>query len=141
MYRMYKDERLAGASFWYWSETKDYGRGGHACVDGILKEALVDINGNPTAAQLTIADNAIIEGSADGTTPKVSTLRFELDLGADGRVANIAEVDAIAFELMATSAAINNAVPLNTNQIIGVKLQLELAGGITVDIDEFISEE
>jgi len=49
MYRMYKDECLAGASFWYWSETKDYGRGGHACVDGTLKEALVDINGNPTS--------------------------------------------------------------------------------------------
>ena len=102
---------------------------------------LKDGNGNPTAAQLTIADDAIIEGSADGTTPKVSTLRFELDLGADGRVANITEVDAIAFELMATSAAINNAVPLNTNQTVGVKLQLELAGGITIDIDEFISEE
>lgn len=102
---------------------------------------LKDGNGNPTAARLTIADDAIIEGSADGTTPKVSTLRFELDFGADGRVANITEVDAIAFELMATSAAINNAVPLNTNQTVGVKLQLELAGGITIDIDEFISEE
>lgn len=102
---------------------------------------LKDGNGNPTAAQLTIADDAIIEGSADGTTPKVSTIRFELDLGADGRVANITEVDAIAFELVATSAAINNAVPLNTNQTVGVKLQLELAGGITIDIDEFISEE
>lgn len=102
---------------------------------------LKDINGNPTAAQLTIADNAIIEGSADGTTPKVSTLRFDLDFGADGRVANITEVDAIAFDLVATSAAINNAVALNTNQFIGVKLQLELVGGITVDIDEFISEE
>ena len=102
---------------------------------------LKNINGNPTVAQLTIADNAIIEGSADGTTPKVSTLRFELDLGADGRVANITEVDAIAFDLVATSAAINDAVALNTNQFIGVKLQLELAGGITVDIDEFISEE
>ena len=61
---------------------------------------LKDINGNPTAAQLTIADNAIIEGSADGTTPKVSTLRFDLDFGADGRVANITEVDAIAFDLV-----------------------------------------
>ena len=105
------------------------------------KNALKDANGNPTAAQLPIEDDAIIEGSADGVTPKVSTLRFNLDLGADGRVANITEVDAIAFDLVATSAAINNAVALNTNQFIGVKLQLELAGGITVDIDEFISQE
>ncbi len=102
---------------------------------------LKDANGNPTAAQLTIEDDAIIEGSADGVTPKVSTLRFNLDLGADGRVVNITEVDAIAFELKATSAAIDSSVPLNTNQTIGVKLQLELAGGITVNLDDFISEE
>lgn len=102
---------------------------------------LKDVNGNPTAAQLTIEDDAIIAGSADGVTPKVSTLRFNLDLGADGRVVNITEVDAIAFELKATSAAIDSSVPLNTNQKIGVKLQLELAGGITVNLDDFISEE
>jgi hypothetical protein len=102
---------------------------------------LKDINGNPTAAQLTIADNAIIEGSADGTTPKESVLRFELDLGGDGSVANVAEVDAIAFELVATSAAQDCSVPLNINQTLGVKLQLELAGGITIDIDDFITKE
>lgn len=102
---------------------------------------LKDINGNPTAAQLSIDEGAIIEGSADGTTPKVSTMRLNLDFGADGRVANLAGVDAIAFDLKATSAAVDGSVPLNTNQFIGVKLQLELAGGITVNLDDFISEE
>lgn len=39
---------LAGASFWYWAELNDFGRGGPACVDGVLKEALTDKNGEPT---------------------------------------------------------------------------------------------
>jgi hypothetical protein len=68
-------------------------------------------------------------------------MRLNLDFGADGRVANLAEVDAIAFDLKATSAAVDGSVPLNTNQFIGVKLQFELAGGITVNLDDFISEE
>jgi len=52
MYSLYKnnsdDGALAGASFWYWAEVNDFGRGKPACVDGVLKEALVDIHRNPT---------------------------------------------------------------------------------------------
>ena len=97
---------------------------------------LKDAEGNNTEAQVTIADGAIIEGSADGKTPQVSTLRFELELGEDGKVANIANVDAVAFELEATSAAGEQSVALSTEQYLGVKLQVELNGGITVDIDK-----
>lgn len=97
-----------------------------------------DANGNDTDVQVTIADDAIIKGSADGVTPEVSVLRFDLDLGAGGRVANLSAVDAIAFELAATSAAQDISVPLNINQYVGVKLQLELAGGITVDVGDFV---
>ena len=97
-----------------------------------------DANGNDTDVQVTIADGAIIKGSADGVTPEVSVLRFDLNLGAGGRVANLSAVDAIAFELAATSAAQDISVPLNINQYVGVKLQLELAGGITVDVGDFV---
>lgn len=97
-----------------------------------------DANGNDTDVQVTIADDAIIKGSADGVTPEVSVLRFDLNLGAGGRVANLSAVDAIAFELAATSAAQDISVPLNINQYVGVKLQLELAGGITVDVGDFV---
>ena len=97
-----------------------------------------DANGNDADVQVTIADGAIIKGSADGITPEVSVLRFDLDLGAGGRVANLSAVDAIAFELAATSAAQDISVPLNINQYVGVKLQLELAGGITVDVGDFV---
>ncbi len=97
---------------------------------------LKDAEGNNTEAQVTIADGAIIEGSADGKTPQVSALRFELELGEDGKVANIANVDAVAFDLEATSAAGEQSVALSTEQYLGVKLQVELNGGITVDIDK-----
>lgn len=52
MYELYKansDEgALAGECFWYFAEINDFDRGGSACVDGALKEALVDIDRNPT---------------------------------------------------------------------------------------------
>ena len=41
---------LAGASFWYWAEVNDFHRPGLACLDGCLKEALVDKDRNPTGA-------------------------------------------------------------------------------------------
>lgn len=47
MYDLYKNHRLAGTCLWYWAEINDYNRGGAACVDGTLKEALVDFDRNP----------------------------------------------------------------------------------------------
>jgi len=42
------DGALAGAVFWYFAEVNDYNRGRPACVDGALKEALVDKYRRPT---------------------------------------------------------------------------------------------
>jgi hypothetical protein len=39
---------LAGAVFWYFAEINDYNRGRPACVDGALKESLVDRYRRPT---------------------------------------------------------------------------------------------
>ncbi len=39
---------LAGASFWNWAEIHEFHRGRPACTDGLLKEALIDINRRPT---------------------------------------------------------------------------------------------
>ena len=97
---------------------------------------LKNVDGSDANTQVTIADNAIIEGSADGVTPKESLLRFELDI-EDGCVASVADVDAIAFALEATSAVAEGSVALNTNQYLGVKLQMELKGGITIDLKDF----
>ncbi len=49
LYRQNSDEgALAGASFWYWAEVTDFSRGRPACIDGTLKEALVDKQRKPT---------------------------------------------------------------------------------------------
>jgi hypothetical protein len=97
---------------------------------------LKNVDGSDANTQVAIADNAIIEGSADGVTPKESLLRFELDI-EDGCVASVADVDAIVFALEATSAVAEGSVALNTNQYLGVKLQMELKGGITIDLKDF----
>ena len=97
---------------------------------------LLDGEGNPSAAQVRIAEGAKILGSSDGVTPAESVVRLEVDLGKDGRVSNLGVVDGLQFELSATSAANETSVALNEEQYIGVKLQLELAGGITIDLDK-----
>lgn len=102
--------------------------------------SLMDVNGNRTEAQLFVEDDAAIKGSPDGVTPVESVVRFVIDLGTDGHVSNIADIDGIKFELVGKNAANELSVPLNENQKIGAKLQLELAGGITVDINDFMGE-
>ena len=47
MYELYTSNALAGTCLWYWAEINDYNRGGAACVDGTLKEALVDYDRQP----------------------------------------------------------------------------------------------
>ena len=101
-------------------------------ADVVLK----DVDGVETAAQVIIDEDTKICGSADGVTPAVSVVRLLLDLGEDGRVANVGEIDAIELSLAATSAAEESSVPLNNEQYVGIKLQIELAGGITIDLDK-----
>jgi len=38
---------LAGSCYWVWADMYEFGRGEHACFDGILNEGLVDIYRNP----------------------------------------------------------------------------------------------
>ena len=47
MHQLYLQNALAGTCLWYWAEIKDYNRGGAACCDGTLKEALVDFDRKP----------------------------------------------------------------------------------------------
>jgi hypothetical protein len=97
---------------------------------------LLDGEGNPSDAQVHIAEDTKILGSSDGVTPAESVVRLDVDLGKDGKVSNLGVVDGLQFELSATSAANEATVALNKNQYIGVKLQIELAGGITIDLDK-----
>jgi hypothetical protein len=57
LYKQNSDEgAIAGAFFWYFRECYDYGRDGKACVDGVLKEALVDFEGKPSAIYQAFCD-------------------------------------------------------------------------------------
>lgn len=60
MYKLYEDNSdegaLAGESIWYWAELNDFNRGRPACIDGALKEALVDKYRNPTLIYKTFCD-------------------------------------------------------------------------------------
>ncbi len=102
---------------------------------------LKDADGNETEAQVRIPEGERIMGSLDGVTPKESILHLELELGEGGQLTKLSEVDIIAFELVAASAANDGAVALNKKQSVGATLQLQIDGGVTVDIDQFINKE
>lgn len=72
MYKLFKNPSeegtLAGASFWEWSELNDYNRGGPACLDGTLKEGLVDRYRKPGLIFPAFCE-ALKNMGADDTTP------------------------------------------------------------------------
>ena len=102
---------------------------------------LKDVNGNRTDAQVVFVDEFIVNGSRDGSSVATSEVRLLLDLGEDGLVSNIAEIDAVELSLMASSATGETPVAVNENQWVSAKLQLELAGGITIDVEKFMIDE
>ena len=83
-----------------------------------------------------------IGGSKDGVTPEVSTLR--LALGTDGGngivVDDLTSIDKLTFAVSAASDAVGD-VALRDEQYIAVKLWIEIDGGITIDINDFIASE
>jgi hypothetical protein len=95
---------------------------------------LKDVNHHDTEAQVRIEEGSKILGSTDGK-PVESRLRLGIDLGESGSISKLGDVDGIAFVLSASSAAIEDSVALNLDQTIGVKLLLEVAGGVTIDLE------
>lgn len=82
-----------------------------------------------------------VNGSADGKSAEVSTLRLNIANGEGGGldVAKLATVDGIEFRLVAMSDA-EGDVALNAEQWVAAKLMLELAGGVTIDVMDFIKK-
>lgn len=80
-------------------------------------------------------DKNTIYGSEDGTTPKESEVRLEIYLDDDGDIRQLANIGAIGFALDADAATEEDVVALNDKQYVSVKLQLELTGGITFDLE------
>lgn len=94
---------------------------------------MLDKDGFATTAQVELPEDSVIDGSKDGVTEKFSTVRFELKLGEDGSVGQLAEVDRLNLMLNAMGTA-NGGAPLNSDQYISAVLKLELKGGITIDL-------
>ncbi len=104
---------------------------------------LFNIDGSKSDAQVAFEEgHGRIGGSKDGVTPKVSTLR--LALGTDGGngivVDDLTSIDKLTFAVSAASDAVGD-VALRDEQYIAVKLWIEIDGGITIDINDFIVSE
>lgn len=99
-----------------------------------LEAEFVDEDGNPTDVQVRIPEGVLVEGSADGVSEALSTIRLELILD-NGDITKIASIDGLNFTLEAQSMA-ETEVPLNENQYVGAAAKLELSGGITLDLKE-----
>jgi hypothetical protein len=98
-----------------------------------------DVEGYETEAQLRIPESDRILGSSDGVTPQESVVHIVLDLGESGELSKLCDIDAIEFELVASSAAKESAVALNSGQSVGVELMLQVDGGITLDVDQLLN--
>jgi hypothetical protein len=104
---------------------------------------LFNVDGSKSDAQATFEEgHGRIGGSKDGVTPEVSTLR--LALGTDGGngivVDDLTSIDKLTFAVSAASDAVGD-VALRDEQYIAVKLWIEIDGGITIDINDFIASE
>ena len=75
MHELYKQHALAGTCLWYWAEINDYNRGGAACVDGVLKEALVDFDRKPN-----LIYHAFVEALNKMDTEKIDLDMYEAHL-------------------------------------------------------------
>lgn len=133
-------EQLAGYSLKVGDATLIVNSSSTIPLDFVLEAELLDAFGSPTPAQLrTPEGGAVIEGSEDGRTAANSQTRLAIVL-PEGDMESIGEVDAIRFDFSAKGASLES-LPLNANQSLSVKLQLEVAGGITIDLDSMMDGE
>ena len=107
------------------------------------KAELFNLDGSKNDAHVAFEEGyGRISGSKDGVTPEKSILRLALGTdGGNGLVAsNLSTIDKVTFELKANSDA-EGDVALREEQYIGVKLWIEIDGGITLDINDFIASD
>ena len=104
-------------------------------LDFILETECLDENGNPTKAQVTLDSDNMIHGHhpEDAEPEAKSTLVLKLDLGEDGDITNLKEIDVLRMRLNMRN---NSHTPsaLSPDQIISGKLRLRVRDGITIDL-------
>lgn len=106
-------------------------------LDFLLETECLDENGNPTDVQVVFgADNMIHGHHPEDAEPEAhSSLVLKLDLGEDGSVSRLADIDALRFKLNLRN---NSHTPsaLSPDQLIFAKLRLRIRDGITLDFDK-----
>lgn len=100
---------------------------------------LFDANGEAVDIDVTFVEGYDrINGSEDGVTAANSTLRLNIGAGKSIDTKKLSKIDGITFTLVAKSDA-NGSVAINAKQGVGARLSLELDGGITVDVKDFMT--
>ena len=101
-----------------------------------INAQLLDANGEPTSINLHIPEGGgIIKGSDDGVKGAESQMRLELKVPS-GDLSGLGDVDAINFDFELKGVT-KDSVPLKDSQSVSVMLQLELDGGVTIDLGSF----
>lgn len=77
----------------------------------------------------------VIKGSTDGVTPMICPLRLQFNLADErGSLKELADIASVGLKIAISSNAENGAVSLKKDQYISAVLQLEIDGGVTVDL-------
>lgn len=101
-----------------------------------INAQLLDANGEPTPINLHLPEGrGIIKGSEDGIKGAESQMRLELQV-PNGDLSGLGDVDAINFDFELKGVT-KDSVPLKDSQSVSVMLQLELDGGVTIDLSSF----
>ena len=101
---------------------------------------LLDVDGEEVDLNVVFEDNCLIEGSVDGKTEKITTLRLNVENegGSGIDVNRLAQVDGVAFSVRVDSRNAEGDVAITADQYVAFKLWVEIDGGITLDIKDFI---
>lgn len=106
-------------------------------LDFILEVQCLDKNGKPTGAQIKFGEENMIHGHhpEDDEPEAHSSLELVLDLGEDGKLESLEEIDALFFKFHLRN---NSHTPsaLSPDQTISGKLRLRVRDGITIDLNE-----
>ena len=103
-------------------------------VNLALDLEFLDSYGRPTALQIKPIGDAVVRGSADGKTPRRSTVGFSVESKKGNLFEQLKGVANLRYTLRATGVS-SSGVSLNCNQTISATVSLEVDGNIGIDLE------
>ena len=105
-----------------------------APLEFALDAELLDVDGVPTPINVNFPEGSnVIAGSEDGASAAESNMRLELRV-PNGNLAGIDQIESIRFDFKARGSS-HERVALKESQGLSARLQLELNGGVTIDLN------